>query len=343
MNTDAGKLNKQALYERRKMAVRLYQELGSKRKAAELVGSTEKTVGVWINAWKAKGIKVLKPKTAGRKKGSGQTLSALQQKQVQGIIIDKCPEQMKMDFALWTRKAVQCLIEAKFKIKMPIRTVGDYLSRWGFTPQKPVKRAYERCDKKVRRWLEEDFPKIKLRASLAGGQIHWCDETGCRNTDVNGRGYAPKGQTPVQLHRAKRESINMISSITNQGKVRFMFYEGKMDSSVLLDFFNRLIKDADKKVFLILDNLPVHHGRLVKEWAAKRRESIELFYLPSYSPDLNPDEYLNCDLKASMNRRAFKNEKGHLKRKAQSCMRSIQRQPKRVKKYFKAKAIAYAA
>lgn len=343
MNTDARKLNNQALYERRKMAVKLYQKLMSNKEVAKLVGSTEKAVGSWIKTWKQGGVNALKPKTAGRKKGSGMHLSKLQQKQIQKIIIDKNPDQLKMDFALWNRQAVQCLMEAEFKIKMPIRTVGEYLKRWNFTPQKPIKRAYERNDKKVQKWLKEEFPKIKNRANKEGSEVHWGDETGCRSTDVNGRGYAPKGKTPVLKHSAKRESTNMISTVTNQGKIRFMFYDGKMNSKVLIGFFRRLIKDAKRKVFLILDNLKVHHSRLVKEWVAKHNSEIELFYLPSYSPDLNPDEYLNCDLKSSMNRRAFKKEKGHLKRKAQSCMRSLQRQPNRVKKYFKAEAITYAA
>lgn len=343
MDTDARKLNNQALYERRKLAVRLYKELQSIKKVAKLVGSTEKTVGNWIRTWKQDGLRTLKPKAAGRKKESGMRLSKLQQKQLQKIIVDRYPDQLKMDFALWTRKAVQCLIDIEFEIKMPIRTVGEYLKRWNFTPQKPIKRAYERSDKKVQKWLDEEFPEIKKKAALEGGEVHWGDETGCRSTDVNGRGYAPKGQTPVLKHQAKRESTNMISTVTNQGKIRFMFYDSKMNSAVLISFFKRLIKDAKKKVFLILDNLRVHHSKLVKDWVLKHNSKIELFYLPSYSPDLNPDEYLNCDLKSSMNRKASKRSKGHLKRKAQSCMRSLQRKPDRVRKYFKAETIRYAA
>ena len=343
MNTDARKLNNQALYERRKQAVRLYKKLQSIKEVAKFVGSTEKTVGNWIRTWKQDGLRALKPKVAGRKLESGMTLSKLQQKQLQKIIVDQYPDQLKMDFALWTRLAVQCLIKKEFNIKMPIRTVGEYLKRWNFTPQKPIKRAYERDDKKVLKWLKEDFPEIKKKAAIEGAEIHWGDETGCRSTDVNGRGYALKGQTPVLKHQARRESTNMISTVTNQGKIRFMFYDGKMNSHVLISFLKRLIKDTKSKVFLILDNLRVHHSKPVKDWVLEHKSKIELFYLPSYSPDLNPDEYLNCDLKSSMNRRAFTRKKGQLKRKAQSCMRSLQRKPDRVRKYFKAKAIRYAA
>ncbi len=116
MNTDARKLNNQALYERRKQAVRLYKELQSIKNVSNLVGSTEKTVGNWIRIWKRDGLKALKPKTAGRKKESGMRLSTPRQNQLQKMIVDQCPDQLKLDFALWTREAVQCLIDIEFNI-----------------------------------------------------------------------------------------------------------------------------------------------------------------------------------------------------------------------------------
>ena len=283
--------------------------------------------------WKKGGIEALHPKVSGRKKGSGMHLSKIEQNQIQLMIIDKCPDQLKMDFALWTRKAVQQLIQIEYNFLMPIRTVGEYLMRWGFTVQKPIKRAYEKNDKQVKEWLTKDYPEIQKKASLEGAEIHWGDETGCPSTDVNGRGYAPKGKTPVMLQSAKRESTNMISTVTNQGKLRFMFYDCTMNAAVLIKFLKRLAKDSTQKIYLILDNLRVHHSKLVKKWITKNKEMIELFFLPSYSPELNPDEYLNCDLKSSLNRRAIKRGKGQFKRKAQSCMRSIQKQPKRVREY----------
>ena len=343
MNTDARKLNNQALFERRKQAVRLFKELQSIKKVAKLVGSTEKTVGNWIRTWKQDGPKALKPKTAGRKKESGMRLSKLQQNQLQKIIIDKCPDQLKMDFALWTREAVQCLIDIEFNIKMPIRTVGEYLKRWNFTPQKPIKRAYERSDKKVQKWLEEEFPKIKKKAALEGAEIHWGDETGCRSTDVNCKGYAPKGQTPVLKHQAKRESTNMISTVTNQGKIRFMFYDSKMNSAVLISFFKRLIKDTKGKVFLILDNLRVHHSKPVKDWVLEHSSKIELFYLPSYSPQLNPEERLNADLKQEMGKRVPVRTKSKLRAAANEHMAMLEQNPERVMSYFQDRRVKYAA
>ena len=226
---------------------------------------------------------------------------------------------------------------------MPIRTIGEYLKRWGFTPQKPLKRAYEQNPEAVKQWVEEEYPKITRKAKEEDAEIHWGDETGLRNDSQHGRSYAPRGKTPVIRLCAKRERINLISSITNQGKVRFMVYQDTMNSQTLIKFLKRLIKDADKKVFLILDNLRVHHSKLVKEWLKDHEDKIELFFLPSYSPELNPDEYLNCDLKAGVHSGPPTRKKADLKKKTISHLKMLQKKPQRVMKYFKHPTILYAA
>ncbi|KAF0185740.1 MAG: transposase, partial [Nitrospirae bacterium] len=128
-------------------------------------------------------------------------------------------------------------------------------------------------------------------------EINWCDETGIRNDEKRAKGYAPKGKTPTIRLNANRTSMSMVSAITNQGKVRFMVYKEAMNAALMIRFMKRLIKDTGRKVFLIVDNLKTHHSRIVKQWLQENKEQIEVFYLPSYSPELNPDEYLNCDLK----------------------------------------------
>lgn len=226
-----------------------------------------------------------------------------------------------MPFALWNRAAVGQLVQAQCDVKLPVRTVGHYLKRWGFTPQKPIKKAYEQRPEAVRQWLDDEYPAIAARAKQEGAEIHWGDETGLRSDDVRGRGYAPKGQTPVVRVTNKREGLSLISTVTNQGKVRWKVFEGALNATLLTDFFKRLIKDAGRKVFVILDNLKVHHARVVKQWLALHTEQIEVFYLPSYSPELNPDECLNADLKAAVTTQA----------------------PARVRKYFQHKPVRYAA
>lgn len=340
---DARTLSPEELYDRRKQAVKLHEKGMSRKDIAAIVGVHRNKAGEWIRLWEQGGLRALKVKPAGAPVGSGRTLTPEQETEIRKHLIDSTPDQLKMPFALWTRPAVALLIKEKLGIDMPIRSVGNYLQRWGFTPQKPIKQAYERNEKRVKTWVEEEYPKLAERAKIEGAEIHWGDETGICSQDQVGRGYAPKGKTPVRKHRGSRERVNMISTVTNQGKVRFMFFQGSMDAERFISFLKRLIKGSERKVFLVLDNLRVHHAKLVKEWVETVSDKLELHYLPSYSPDLNPDEYLNCDLKAELAKRPSERVKGKLEKNARSHMIRLQKSPTRIRSYFKASPIAYAA
>ena len=340
---DARKLSPSAQQEIRHQVIRL-REKGLKRyEVSDITGVHPSTISRWWKVYKESGKKALKGKKQGRPAGTGRTLSPAQEKEIQNALIDKYPDQMKLAFALWTRKAVQQFIKNLYEINMPIRTVGEYLKRWGFTPQKPLKKAYKQNSKAVDKWLKEEYPAIKKQAKKEQAEIHWGDETGLCNDSYHGRSYAPRGKTPeIRLHpRCKR--VNLISTVTNQGKVRFMIYKDKMNSQTLIKFMKRLIKGSSRKLFLILDNLKVHHSYIVKDWLKEHKDEIEVFFLPSYSPELNPDEYLNCDLKDGVHSGVPARTKDDLSKKAISHLRKLQKMPGRVSKYFKHPKIAYAA
>lgn len=326
----------------RKQAIRLRRKRMSFVEIAEIIGVKRQTVSDWWKKYEAEGIKGLKPRKRGRRFGEHRTLNSAQETAIQCLIGDNAPDQYKLSFALWTREAVRERIRDRFGIPMPVRTVGSYLARWGFTPQKPLRRAYEQRPTEVRQWVEQEYPVIAARARVEGVQIHWGDETGVRSDCQHGRSYAPKGKTPEIRLSASRHSLNMISSVTNQGKVRFMVYAERMNAKTLIRFLRRLIRDAGRKVFLILDNLRGHHAKVVKQWLAEHQDQIEIFYLPSYSPELNPDEYLNCDLKAGVHSKSPARDQESLKRKVISHMKKLQNLPGRVKKYFQHPKIAYA-
>jgi transposase len=249
-----------------------------------------------------------------------------------------------MDFSLWSRAAVGQLIEQEYGIKLQVRSIGKYLTRWGFTPQKPIKRAYEQSPEAVQAWLEGEYPAIEQRARREGAEIHWGDETALVNTDVRGRSYAPAGKTPVAFAvGGTRQKLSMIATVTNQGKTRWMIIDDAFDSEKLIEFLQALIKDAGKKVFLILDNLRVHHSKVVKAWVAERIGQIELFYLPSYSPQLNPEERLNADLKQEMGKRVPVRTKAKLREAASQHMTMLEQSPDRVQSYFQDRRVRYAA
>ena len=315
----------------------------SQRACAKLLGISRQYVCKWCKAFELGGYEALELGRRGRREGAQRLLLAQQCATLVKMITDKTPDQLKMPFVLWERVAVRELIGEKFGIMLSLKTVGNYLKRWGMTPQKPVKQAREQNSEAVNRWLNEEFPKIKDRAEKEGAEIFWSDETGVQNTDNIGRSYAPKGKTPVIKKTGKKVRVNMISAVTNLGVVRFMIYDGKMTQQRFINFLKRLIKSADNKVFVILDNLSVHHGKMVKQWANSHLDEIELFYIPSYSPELNPDEYLNRDLKKNVNRSNFPDTLNSLKKNLSGFMKKLQNTPERVRRYFNSKKIAYAA
>lgn len=294
---DARKLSTEAQQQIRNQIIRLRKSGRAYKEISKITGVHTSIIGRLCRAYQKGGSKAIRIKKRGRPTGGCRTLNPEQEKIIQKTIYDKCPDQLKLPFALWTRIAVQQLIKQLWSIDMPIRTVGEYLSRWGFTPQKPLRRAYKQNPKAVKRWMEVDYPKIVKSAKEEQAEIHWGDETGLCNDSYHGRSYAPRGKTPaIRIHpRCKR--VNLISTITNQGKVRFMVYNEKMNSNVFIKFMKRLIKDSEKKIYLILDNLKVHHSYIARDWLEEHKDEIEVFFLPSYSPELNPDEYLAVNKK----------------------------------------------
>ena len=332
------------LHERRKQVVRLHKKGTKVMQIVVLTGLSYPSVRGVIDRFEEGGWSAIRPALRGRNRGDGRVLSPAQEEAIQRMIIDKRPEQLKMEFSLWNRAAVGQLIEQELGIRLQVRSVGKYLERWGFTPQKPIKRAYEQRPEAVQQWLQQEYPAIEQRARKEGAEIHWGDETALVNTDVRGRSFAPAGHTPVAMAvGGTRHKLSMIATVTNQGKARWMIIDEAFDADKLIEFLQALIRDAHKKVFLILDNLRVHHSKRVKAWVDERKDRIELFYLPSYSPELNPEERLNADLKHEMGKRVPIRTKARLREAANEHMTMLEKTPERVMGYFQDRRVRYAA
>jgi len=350
---NARKQTLEQLHERRKQVVRLHKKGIKIMQIVSMTGLSYPAVRATIDRFSEGGWTAVRPATRGRMRGDGRCLSEAQEDAIRRTIIDKRPEQLKMEFFLWSRAAVGQLIEQEYGIRLHVRSVGKYLARWGFTPQKPIKRAYEQSPEAVQAWwLEGEYPGIAERARHEGAEIHWGDETALVNTDVRGRSFAPAGKTPVAMTvGGTRQKLSMIATVTNQGKTRWMIIDESFDADKLIEFLASLIKDAGRKVFLILDNLRVHHSKIVKAWVAERQDQIELFYLPSYdqrkslwdSPQLNPEERLNADLKQEMGKQVPVRTKAKLREAANSHMMRLEQNPERVISYFQDRRVRYAA
>ncbi|URD53724.1 IS630 family transposase [Chroococcidiopsis sp. CCNUC1] len=259
------------------------------------------------------------------------------------LMEQKCPDALGLPFYLWTREAVQQFLLRRFGLSVSVWTVGRYLKKWSFTPQKPLRRAYEQDRKAVKRWLEIEYPQICACAQREGAEIHWGDEMGVRSDYQAGYSYGRVGKTPVVPATGQRFSCNMISTITNRGKLCFKLFTQRFDSTVMLDFLRRLIRHSTQKVFLIVDGHPVHRSRAVHKWLEKHSDRIRMFFLPAYSPELNPDELLKHDIKANAVGRQRAKNKTEMIGNIRSYLRSTQRFPHVVQNFFHEKHVAYAA
>jgi transposase len=328
----------------RRRAIALVEQDGiSQAEAARVVGVQRQTVNIWLKRYREQGEDgLLDGRRVSGRKGKG-ALTAEEARQIQRWIADKTPDQLKLPFALWTSRAVLELSERRFGKRLGLSTVQLYLKRWGMTPQKPLARAKQRSPAAIAAWLARDYPAIARRAKQERATIYWGDETGISNQDQVGRSYAPRGQTPVVARTAKRITKSMISAVSNRGLMRFMLYDGALNVDRFIAFLRRLIKDAEHKVFLIVDNLKVHHARRVQAWAQSHRHEIELFYLPAYAPEHNPDEYLNNDVKQTLRQKPQPGSEDELVANTRTDMRAIQRSPARIRAYFRPDTVKYAA
>src|SRR5512132_622413 len=319
----------------RKRAVRAVLDGMSQAEAARVFGVHPNAVNRWVKRYREGGWEALEPRRRGRRRGEQAALSGTEQQEVIALVRESTPDRLGLPGFLWTRDAVAELITRRYGVRLARTTIGGYLRAWGFSPQKPQRRALEQNPAAVRRWLAEEYPAIRALAKREGGVVLWLDEMGVGSDAAAGRSWAPVGQTPVIKRTGKRFRVNMISAISNAGLLRFRLFTGSFTGPVFIDFLRRLVADlAGRRVHLIVDGHPVHHARLVGAWVARHSERLELHFLPGYSPELNPVELLNHDVKANAAGRRRPRTAAELTGELRAYVRRRQRQPEVVARFF---------
>ena len=337
---DARKLSPVVQQELRYNAIELFLKGRSQIEISKILGVSTRAIHNWLKDYKLSGEKGLIIRKRGRPEGS--QLKPWQSAQVVKIIKNYCPDEISMPFYLWTRESVGLLIKNKFNIKLSKWTVGRYLAHWGFSPQKPARRAIEQNPKAIERWFKVEYPTIQKLARKEKATINWGDEMGLRSDHNVGRTYGLKGKTPVVKRTGNRFSCNIISAITNLGKLSFMVFNDNFTEVVFLKFLKKFIRQSDRKVFLIVDNHRSHKSKKVKEWLRDNMDHIKLFYLPSYCPELNPDEFLNQDVKAHMGKQRV-HTRSQMVKNLNSHLMMRQKQPIIVQSFVKGCHLQYAA
>ena len=318
----------------------LKKKLGTQKQAAEIFSVTERSVNKIWNKYKSEGKRSLISKKRGAK--GGNKIDGRQAAEVRMLIKDKLPDQLKLPFGLWTREAVQQLIEQRYGITLSVKQVGRYLKLWGYTPQKPIRKAFEQKPEQVKQWLDKEFPVIKKQASKEKGIVYFGDETGMRSDHQAGRSYAPKGQTPVIKSTGQRFSLNMISAISNKGHLQFMIID-RFNGDVFIEFLKRLVRYSKQKIFFITDGHPAHKTKKLQAWLEDNKKRIEVFFIPPYSPELNPQEYLNQDVKTNVIGKKRPVNKNQMRANVEDFMNKRKNNRMQVQKYFHVSHVRYAA
>jgi transposase len=344
---DARRLSPDAQEDLRRRVVYAVREDGmSETQAARTFGVCRQSVATWTGRVESDGVRSLAARRRGPKPGASKLGDAAAERAIVRSIRGGCPDQLLLPFALWSREAVIALILKRTGRRVSLSTAGRYLRHWNMTPQKPMRRAYERNPAAVKAWLREQYPAIKKRAKAEKALICWGDEMGLRSDDQIGRSYAPRGKTPVVNATGQRFGCNMISAISNLGQLWFMVFARRFNAKVFNEFLGRLIKSSgDRQLFLIVDSHPAHKAKAVTRWlneTPERTDRLELIFLPGYSPDLNPDECLNQDTKQAM-KKATPHDQAEMIGRVRSHLHRRQREPEVVKRFFHEKHVRYAA
>jgi transposase len=326
----------------RRLAVKAVRAGMTQTLAAATFSVSVRAVNGWMAKDKVGGLQALKAQPRGRRVGGGR-LTPTQAVRMRQLVLDKMPDQLKLGFFLWTRAAVVALIARECDVIVSLTTVGRYLQAWGFSPQKPVRRAYERNDVAIQRWLTREYPAIARDAKREGATIYWANEMGLRSDHVSGTSYAPVGQTPVIRATGQRFGCSMISAITNRGQMVFRVFQGTFRAPMFVDFMRRLRRQSAGKVYLIVDGHPVHRSRLAKDFVAEHAADFRLIQLPGYCPELNPDELLNQDVKTNALGKSRPRDRAEMMSAVRRHLFRRQKQPQVIQNLFREQHVSYAA
>jgi len=340
MKIDGRTLDHKTLEHLRTTAVRRVIEDGEAPSAVmESMGLCRTSIYRWLRRYQDAGLEALVEKIA---QGPEPKLNDRQRQQVKRWIVGRDPRQYGLDYGLWTRRIVQSLIEKKFGLALGLTAVGRLLASLEITPQKPLRRAYERDPQRIQKWLEQDYPKLRRRAKRYKANIYFLDEAGFHSDPVLGRTYGLKGHTPVVATSGQRQSINAISAVSAKGGFWYNVYAGKLNAARFVEFLQDFMKGRRERVMLVVDGHPSHKAKKVQAYIQSLGGRLELHFLPPYAPDLNPDEFVWSYAKTNGVSKKPLHQNESLKKRVESDLKTIQQDKRLVRSFFCAQSVAYA-
>jgi transposase len=340
-SSDARKLDRHTQESLRIRAVASVQEGQSPELVAKIVGIHRDTIYDWLAKYRQGGWNALKRRPA---PGRAPKLNAAAMRWIYRAVVEKTPQQFRFEYALWTRAMVAALILRTFKVRLAANSVGRLLAQLGITCQKPLSKAREQDATLVERWLAEEYPMIKAAAAKENAAIYFGDAAHIRSDHHAGKTWGKKGVTPVISRTGARYGMRLISAITAKGQMRFMIKErGGVNADVVIEFLKRLVAGAKQPIFLIVDRGPAHRAKKTARFVESLKGALRLFFLPSYSPDRNPDELVWKHLKADTVGRMSISNPADFKEKVMRSMRQLQNNPAKIMSFYQKPSLTYAA
>jgi transposase len=333
---------KELLILKKKAVMAVVRKELSQKKACKVFGFSQTSMCKYMVEYRQYGEASFEYVKRGAKPRAYCKLTLEQEELMRKTLLMQTPDEVGMDYTLWNSKVITEFVRKEFGVTYAARSMRDVMKRMGFSCQKPIKRAYERDPAKVKIWLEIEYPRIKTQAMQEGARIYWADEMGIQSQDNRGKMYSLKGKKPIIKKSGTRFKCNVLAAITSHGHMNWTVYKDNFNGQKFIEFLKRILRQVNQKVFMIVDNHKAHHSKEVKTYVEKNKDRIALFYLPPYSPEINPQELVNQEVKAHANNFKVVRKLDDLMTNVRYYLTKLQCNPFKVINYFRKKEVVYA-
>ena len=339
--TDKRKIPDEAMSYIRKIAVQaIVESKFSPTTVAAVLKISLSSIYAWIDWYNRGGYDAL---DTGKAPGAEPRITPEMDELIKEIILKETPLDYGYDTPLWTCPIVAAIVKKIFGIEVLATTIDIHLKKMGLTPQKPNYIAREQDPSEVEHFLNDKFPRIQRLAKRLGADIAFEDEAGVSMREHAGRTWGLAGKPPNVIVSGQHARLNVLSLVTKNGILKYDVTAERIDSDKYIEFLADVLEGRDRPLILVLDHARFHDSKSAREFVRKHRKMIRVYFLPKYSPELNPTEQVWQEIKENQLRRRPAYSKSDLRKKLLDALKSLQNNTDRVVSFFHLPHTRYAA